>query len=154
MKTMSRILLCILALIFSFSLFGCGNIDKSEKIKETFVSGGWTVTELTSESEEIRESLEGHFSEAQLEKIKDYKILLCHTPENEDVMTRAQNRGVIVVCPSASDAKELLRMEGDEQYNEMKEEGKVRGNCILLVSSLSEWLVDGFNKGDFWYFFK
>ena len=126
--TVRKIIICaviltiILGLFLSFIL-----CDKSEMIADAYRAQGLTVSEETLENGWVHAVL-NDLPEEQLEKVEDYKILYAYIPNGSNPSYRA----VIVVCPSAHEAKQFLRACGDGLYEEKKENGMIQGNCILF----------------------
>ena len=109
---------------------------RSELIIHAFKEYGFTVTEINVED---TWQLDSKLSEEQLEKAAEYKIYDLDIPDDYtpgDYIV-SENRGILIVCPSAKAAKELLKMSNDGLYEQMKENKTIKGNCILFTNSIS-----------------
>ena len=109
---------------------------RSELIIHAFKEYGFTATEINVGD---ARQLDSKFSEEQLEKVAEYKIYDLDIPDDytpRDYIA-STNRGILIVCPSAKAAKELLKMSDDGLYEQMKEYKTIKGNCILFTDSIS-----------------
>lgn len=130
-----RSITVIAVLITMMSLTGC---DRSNGIKDAFISSGFSVSEESLEHEAVNAYLE-HLSEEQIEKIKEYDILYCSVPNGTNPAAKA----VIIVCPDSGEVKDFLNMNNDGMYDDMKEARKIKGNCILFTWNYR--IIDIFN---------
>ena len=140
-----RIVLAVVAVLLVVALFFAYTLwDRSSIIKKVFVSNGFTVTSETLENEMVRICLERDLTEDQLSQVEDYDIVYCHFLANGQRTSNA----VIVVCPTIGEAKEFL---GNDLYQEMKNNGQIKGNCILF--SGYEGVKDMFDNYLLFYLF-
>ena len=121
------ILVIVLSLVLAFTL-----CDKSAMIADVYRAQGMTVCNETLENSWVHALLDD-VPEEQLKKVEDYEILYAYVPNGSNPIYRA----VIIVCPSAHEAKQFLKSCGDELYEEKKEDGMIQGNCILFAHNFA-----------------
>ena len=130
MKTMKRILVFLTAALLVLSLASCG--DKSGSIKKAFEGEGYTVTTVDTSNSIVKGLLDAVLNDDQMDDLSKYELILC---------TKGFDNAVIIKFPNSGDLKDFLTVEDKDGnkntalYDEAKDDGKINGNCLLIVGS-------------------
>lgn len=128
MKLMKKVLVFLTAALLVLSLASCG--DKSASIKKAFEGEGYTVKTVDTSNSTVNTLLDAVLNDDQMEDLAEYELILC---------TKGFDVAVIVKFPGSGDIKDFLTVEDSDGkkdttlYDEAKDEGRINGNCLLLV---------------------
>lgn len=128
MKNIIKIVALSLVLVMSvLALASCG--DKAGAVKSAFEGEGYKVNttkyeDLDKISQGVIETILG---EKAAENMAGYEVITC---------SKGLSSAFIVKFPAEGDIKNALTIDGDtELFDELKAEGAINGNCLILTLS-------------------
>ncbi|MBQ7336328.1 MAG: hypothetical protein IJW92_07650 [Clostridia bacterium] len=137
MKNVIKLIALSLVLVMTMAIFAsCG--DKSGAIKTAFENEGYTVT--TSSYEDLSSTAKGIIEtildadDEQIEELNKYEIIVCN---------KGLSLALVIKFPSTGDLESFLTTEdkdgnkNTDLYEDLKEDGAVNGNCLILTLSSS-----------------
>lgn len=130
MKKTTKLLTLFVSLCLLCSLLvAC---DKSSAVADAFREEGYTVSSVNTENDDVRAifTLLG-LDEEEIEELQEYELIFC-----KKGITGITGSALIVKFPSAGELRDELSDDDDRtEYEKAKEEGRIRGNCLLLYGS-------------------
>ena len=128
-KLFKMISLALVATLLLGSLVSC---DSSERLIDDYIEAGYDVSVVSGENEKAKAfyTLLG-YTEEEIDELEDRFLILCYKNYVPAAM--------IAVYSSPFDLKdELIEEEDgfkdDSDYVKAKEEGRIRGNCLLIYA--------------------
>jgi hypothetical protein len=158
MKTMKRILVFLTAALLILSLASCSG-DKAGSIKKAFEKADYEVTTLSGSDDKAKAVLAmAGLSEEQKKDVEKYEIIVCNKKTEQSTqgglggfleniggaIDGAIPNAIIIKFPSADDLKDFLTIVDTDGtkittlYEKAVEDGKINGNCLLLVGGTAE----------------
>ena len=162
MTTLKKVLALLTAALLMLSFASC---DKSASIKKAFEKENYTVVSYKGTDDAAKSFIEMlALSEEEEKKAAEYEIIFCNEKEEAatnqsalggildgigDALDGAIPDAVIIKFPAASDLKAALTVEKEDGtadtslYDEAEKDGKINGNCLLLVGGEDELAIFG-----------